>query len=145
MTSLAAPPPDKAHLVRSPLLPAIVAGVFGVAIALIQLYCPSRSEGPCARVARIALYSPQGAADPRLEAIADALDAEDCPVDAVRRESNRRRSEIRYFHSRDRAAAEAVSALLVRHHAADAVPRFMPGEADERPAGLLELWLDRGR
>jgi hypothetical protein len=139
------PRPEKSHLIRTPLLPAIVAGGFGIAIAMIQLYCPSRAEGPCARVARIAVYSPQGDDDPRLAAIEDALDAEDCPVDAVRRESNRRRNEIRYFHPRDRAAAEAVSALLLRSHAADAVPRFLPGEADERPAGLLELWLDRGR
>lgn len=134
---------DRTTLVRSPLLPAIVAGVFGVSIALIQLYCQGPSEGPCAKVSRIAIFSPQGDEDPRLESIRSVLDDEDCPLGATRQESHRRRTEIRYFHSRDRSAAEAISALLVRKNAADAVPRFLPGDADEHPAGYLELWLER--
>jgi hypothetical protein len=140
-TSPSGKPPSK----HSPLLPAIVAGGFGIAIALIQLYCPTRSDGPCAKVGRIAFFSPQGGEDPRFDGIRKVLRAEDCPLGEVREETNRRRNEIRYFHPRDRAAAEAISALLVRKNTVDAVPRFLPSEADERPAGQLELWLDRGK
>lgn len=143
MTTPESPPTAKPSLGRSPLLPALVAGGFVLVAALLPLYCPGRTEGPCAKVGRIALYSPQGADDARWKAIRKVLDAEDCPLGTTQKAANRRRPEIRFFHPRDRAAAETLSALLVRENVTDAVPKFQPDEADEKPAGQLELWLDR--
>jgi hypothetical protein len=143
VTTPESPPTAKPSLARSPLLPTLVTGGIALVVAFVQLYCPGRTEGPCAKVGRIALYSPQGADDARWKAIRKVLDAEDCPLGATQKATHRRRPEIRFFHPRDRAAAESLSALLVRENVTDAVPKFQPDEADEKPAGQLELWLDR--